>query len=553
MPTVSETPPNAPDLVAPEAETETAIPGVATRPASHEASDSGELSVGFVWSDAMGRGLGVAGDLQPGRLLRGYRLLEALGVLQWREVRVLEPDTALSNDEALLRFHLSDYVQTVQSLSQEHTSVWIAPPYGLHEKNTRPYRGMADQAAQNVAATRAAAQVVLDGTVMRAMTLAGQQPHAQPGRAQSEDIFNDVLLALSDLRAAGQRVALVNLDAEYPAVVDEHVATDAGVLFASLHEHPAFIFPGTVAPVEQSGARERRTSVSIGLVPGAGDAEYLWACDQVIRPLVSRFEPDVLLVLAGGSAHVDEPLAHLRLTTWGYQRLIDDLCQLAPRLVLFGGGGTATGVVARLWALALATLAGRAQSLPHNLPAAYARKWGGGRLHDEPLRPLSPLMQAYVTRRTQEEVDRVQLELFPLWDLPVAVRAQTRGSRDRSPVDASLFSPPLEKQNARIEEVKRWQEIVQDLQAKADLEVGIAEPVPEQESRPRRARRSKRGGRGPSGAEPRSEHRAPEARGSRAKESGSSSQGRRRGSRKKKGGARPTGNSPAGGGRREQG
>ncbi len=379
MPTTSDRLPNAPAIIEGEPESEPReIPPVAPLP------EVEPHSVAVVWSDDILNRAVIADRLWRDRLLRGYRLLETVGALLWREVKVIKPDAALGSTGALQRFHKDPYLQAVQALSEEQASVWAVDAFGFSETAAPSFPGMAEVARWYVASARCAMQTLLAGEATRAFSLAGGQPHAHAARADSGDIFNDVLFTLMDARSAGKRVAFLNLEAEHPVIIQQHFYDDPDLLFLSLHEGPQFHYPGTGAWGEVGEGRGKGFNVNVPLPPGAGDAEYGWVFEQVVEPLLTRFAPDIVVLLAGSSAHVAEPLAHLRLTTIGYQALIERVTRLARRLLLLGGGGSSADVSARLWAIALGALTGRSAALPRNLPADYTSKWGGGRLHDEP-------------------------------------------------------------------------------------------------------------------------------------------------------------------------
>jgi acetoin utilization deacetylase AcuC-like enzyme len=54
---------------------------------------------------------------------------------------------------------------------------------------------------------------------------------------------------------------------------------------------------------------------------------------------VRRFEPELLLVSSGFDAHVDDPLAGLRLSTGAFGELARRAKQLAPRVAAVLEGG----------------------------------------------------------------------------------------------------------------------------------------------------------------------------------------------------------------------
>ena len=104
------------------------------------------------------------------------------------------------------------------------------------------------------------------------------------------------------------------------------------MLFASLHQWP--FYPGTGGPGE-----ENETTVNVPLPAGSGDEAYLRAFDERIAPAVRAFEPELLLVSAGFDAHVDDPLAGMRVTADGFRELARRSATLAPRVAAVLEGG----------------------------------------------------------------------------------------------------------------------------------------------------------------------------------------------------------------------
>jgi acetoin utilization deacetylase AcuC-like enzyme len=58
-----------------------------------------------------------------------------------------------------------------------------------------------------------------------------------------------------------------------------------------------------------------------------------------VERAVTQFEPDLLLVSAGFDAHVDDPLAGMRVTAAGFRELAQRTRQLAPRVAAVLEGG----------------------------------------------------------------------------------------------------------------------------------------------------------------------------------------------------------------------
>jgi acetoin utilization deacetylase AcuC-like enzyme len=158
--------------------------------------------------------------------------------------------------------------------------------------------------------------------------------HAPPGRAMGFCLVNNVAVAARYARAelGLQRVAIVDWDVHHGNGTQDIFWDDPTVLFASLHQWP--FYPGSGGPGE-----ENETTVNVPLPAGCGDDEYLLAFEERIEPAVRTFDPQLVLVSAGFDAHVDDPLAGMRVTGDGFRELARRSAALGPRLAAVLEGG----------------------------------------------------------------------------------------------------------------------------------------------------------------------------------------------------------------------
>jgi acetoin utilization deacetylase AcuC-like enzyme len=158
--------------------------------------------------------------------------------------------------------------------------------------------------------------------------------HALPDRAMGFCLVDNVAVAARYAQAelGLRRVAIVDWDVHHGNGTQDIFWDDETVLFVSLHQWP--FYPGTGGPGE-----ENETTLNLPLPAGCGDEDYLSAFDERVAPAVRAFEPDLLLVSAGFDAHVDDPLAGMRVTADGFRELARRCRELAPRLAAVLEGG----------------------------------------------------------------------------------------------------------------------------------------------------------------------------------------------------------------------
>src|SRR5207245_10028432 len=105
---------------------------------------------------------------------------------------------------------------------------------------------------------------------------------------------------------------------------------DASVLFLSSHQYPWY--PGTGALPEIGEGEGEGTTVNVPLSAGVGDKGFERLYSDVVWPIVTRFQPELILVSAGFDAHWADPLGQIQLTLPGYVHLTRELMAMAQKL-----------------------------------------------------------------------------------------------------------------------------------------------------------------------------------------------------------------------------
>ena len=119
------------------------------------------------------------------------------------------------------------------------------------------------------------------------------------------------------------RVAIVDFDVHHGNGSQTICATDTNLLYVSSHQMPCY--PGTGAREETAGGR----LVNMPLVPGSGSTQFRAAWAATGLPALAAFAPSLLVVSAGFDAHLDDPLAQLRLQVEDFIWLTRSLVELA--------------------------------------------------------------------------------------------------------------------------------------------------------------------------------------------------------------------------------
>jgi acetoin utilization deacetylase AcuC-like enzyme len=131
-------------------------------------------------------------------------------------------------------------------------------------------------------------------------------------------------------------VAILDWDVHHGNGTQHIFEEDPSVLYISLHQYP--FYPGSGARGEGGKGSGEGSTLNIPLPEGTGEAAYLAAFDAEVVPTLRGFAPDLLLVSAGFDAHMDDPLAGMRLTEDSYAKMTARVRDIAPVISVLEGG-----------------------------------------------------------------------------------------------------------------------------------------------------------------------------------------------------------------------
>lgn len=126
------------------------------------------------------------------------------------------------------------------------------------------------------------------------------------------------------------RVAIVDFDIHHGNGTQDAFYSDGSVLYFSTHQYP--YYPGTGRVEEIGEGPGSGLNVNVPLPAGCGDDEFRRVFDEVLDPLLDRFQPQMLFVSAGYDGHFVDPLASMRLSASGYAEMMAFLKERAERL-----------------------------------------------------------------------------------------------------------------------------------------------------------------------------------------------------------------------------
>jgi len=313
-----------------------------------------------IWDEAfLAYNLGGGHPLDPVRLDLTVRLARSLGVLDG--VTPLAP--VIATEEQLLTAHSAGYLDAVRAAPHGRFPVGR---FGLGTLDNPVFNRMHEASSLVAGGSLVAAEEITSGRAARAVNIAGGLHHAMRDRAAGFCVYNDCVIALRHLLAAGfERVAYVDIDVHHGDGVQAAFADDPRVLTVSLHQHPATLWPGTGHSSDVGTGEGAGYAVNVPLPPGTRDGDWLRAFHAVVPGLLRSFAPQVLVTQHGADTHAEDPLADLALSVDGQRTAHRALAELAEQtadgrwLALGGGGYSLFRVVPRSWTHLLAAVLDR--------------------------------------------------------------------------------------------------------------------------------------------------------------------------------------------------
>jgi acetoin utilization deacetylase AcuC-like enzyme len=221
---------------------------------------------------------------------------------------------------------------------------------------------MAQRARLSVGATIAACRGALREGI--AANLAGGTHHASADRGGGFCVFNDAAVAARLMQAGWDRwgrgplrVAVVDLDVHQGNGTASIFQGDPSVFTLSLHGQKNFPF------------RKQPGDLDVDLPDGCGDEEYLHALELALAELDRRFEPGLVIYLAGADPHEGDRLGRLKLTWDGLEardrRVFDWAWQRGLPLAFCMAGGYGHRIEDTV----------QAQVNTFRVAAQYAQRW----------------------------------------------------------------------------------------------------------------------------------------------------------------------------------
>jgi acetoin utilization deacetylase AcuC-like enzyme len=254
-----------------------------------------------------------------------YQLLRDRLAAEVPDVRLMQAEPATDGELALV--HTPAYIQAISDGSVD--------PKIMREIGFPWSEAMAERARRSVGATIAACRAAFRDGI--AANIAGGTHHAYADKGAGFCVFNDAAVATRLMQAEharhrkALRVAIVDLDVHQGNGTARIFRDDPSVFTLSLHGQKNFPF------------RKEASDLDADLPDGTADDAYLQALERALDELAHRFDPGLVIYLAGADPHEGDRLGRLKLTWDGLEardrRVFDWAWQRGVPLAFAMAGG----------------------------------------------------------------------------------------------------------------------------------------------------------------------------------------------------------------------
>jgi acetoin utilization deacetylase AcuC-like enzyme len=249
------------------------------------------------------------GDGHPEKIDRVTAVIDNFKRLDNKNLIWKKPSTF--NQSLLIKTHSSDYINQVnQSFPNDG--------FAFLDGDTVVSPGSKDATKDAVGSIIAAIDGVQNKEFKNAFC-AVRPPghHAEKEKAMGFCIYNNVAVGANYLieKYKYKKIAIIDFDVHHGNGTQNIFYDNEKVLYISTHQYP--YYPGSGSEKEKGNFDN---IFNIPLEAGTTATEYLNAYELVLKKL-KEFKPEFLLFSAGFDAHIDDPLAQLKLRSEDFYTL----------------------------------------------------------------------------------------------------------------------------------------------------------------------------------------------------------------------------------------
>jgi len=253
--------------------------------------------------------------------------------------------------EEMLEFHSEDYIDFLQRITPQQVSK-------LDEETLNQFNigddcpvfdGMYDYSGYYTGASLDATRKLISGMSDIAINWSGGLHHAKKFVPSGFCYVNDIVLSIINLLRVHPRVMYIDIDLHHGDGVQEAFYTTDRVMTVSFHKYNGEFFPGTGSVDETGIGKGSNYSVNVPLRDGIDDDSYVRLFKSVMEPLITKFQPTVIVQQCGADSLGYDRLGCFNLNIRAHGECVKFIKSFGLPMLVLGGGGYTPRNVSRLW------------------------------------------------------------------------------------------------------------------------------------------------------------------------------------------------------------
>lgn len=291
----------------------------------------------------------------PRRIYRIYKKLAEGGLVQDSSLAgkdeigelMQKIPTREATAEEILEVHSEDHLRFIletESMSRERLLEETEKGDSIYVNNDSFF-----SAKLSCGGAIEACKAVIEGRVKNALAVVRPPGHhAEPDSPGGFCLFSNVAVAakniLKNYPESVRRIVIVDWDIHHGNGTQKAFYNDPRVLYISLHRYEnGKFYPGTKYGAHTQTGEGKGEGYSVNIpwsIPGMGDGDYFYAFNKVVIPIITEFDPDLIIVSSGFDAADGDIIGECHVTPTGYGYMTHSLKGIAKGkmcVVLEGG------------------------------------------------------------------------------------------------------------------------------------------------------------------------------------------------------------------------
>ncbi len=234
-------------------------------------------------------------------------IINKLEKVEYLGLPVVDPRQATHKELELV--HPKDYIEIVKEASLNSAHL---------DPDTYTSTGSYNAALKAAGAVLQAAETINNKELKQAFCLIRPPGHhASKDKAMGFCLFNNVAVGAAWLASTfNKKVAILDFDAHHGNGTQAIFNDRNDVLYCSWHQWPHY--PGTGWLADTGHGKGKGFSINFPLPGYSGDSVLINTLDEIVMPVITRFDPHIIMISAGYDSHLDDPLSTLSFTEKGY-------------------------------------------------------------------------------------------------------------------------------------------------------------------------------------------------------------------------------------------